>query len=159
MQTACTSASGVFATLCFSHKRSNTLLDFKSWILHLPRRELKVSSPVLQLLSLIISGAALIHSYWALRSLVKHGSREHRVAWEKCLAAEAAFGGGQASAFEKPGLFCTREGEFSCSLLARVCSHVGFCFSLLQQERPAAKFVPGQGAEFLQNLGFWFGPF
>lgn len=28
----------------------------------------------------------------------------------------------------------------------------------LAQEGPAVKFVPGLGAEFLQNLGFSFGP-
>lgn len=51
-------------------------------------------SPVLQLLSLIISGVSLIHSCPALTRLVNYGSRKLRAAWEKHLAAGTGFGGG-----------------------------------------------------------------
>lgn len=70
------------------------LSDFQNCILNLPNRELRVSSPVLQLLSLITSGVSLIHSYPALTSLVNHGSRKHRVAWGKHLATDAVCGVG-----------------------------------------------------------------
>lgn len=70
------------------------LPDFKNCILNLPNRELKVRPPVLQLLSLIISGVSLIHSCPALTRLVNHGSRKLGVAWEKHLAAGAGFEGG-----------------------------------------------------------------
>lgn len=94
MQTACTTASEVFGTLCFGHNWSKMLPDFKNCILNLPNRELKVRPPVLQLLSLIISGVSLIHSCPALTRLVNHGSRKLGVAWEKHLAAGAGFEGG-----------------------------------------------------------------